>query len=412
MPRKEEIISKVVGIAKDKNTRNIFFLIISIFAVLAINSLLPIIEGSSHYTEAPEEMTYIEYRQKSEENNNYNLTWGSNRDIDKYIDAYCEDHDIPKSERYNVLPPDNFKVKVYTKFFFQHTYWWVSTLTHVVSILLIYYSVFNYLLSKRKQTYSKYLNLKEEIDNAVESKLDPTTFEPWIVYTFNKKRKEDQHKLNIKYKLDLLKKRTPYKVRIASQNDPKRQKYENKKKLLEEQLTPEYIEQYLPSRRVKGFTYIHPTFVTSGYNVVGISTDSYSLLNSDSQRIGKDSIRKTMTSILITTMFAILLTFTVGASIDQPWYWVVINVITKLVPMSIQIPAAYDYRDSFMENHLITNLISRRNIILLYLADVVKTKPSIETKAINTETKVEIKQEQIDTQENKEVNKDEQKDSS
>jgi len=410
MTRKEEVTSKIVGIVKDKNTRNIFFLIASIFVVLAINSLLPIIEGSSHYTEAPEEMTYIEYKQKSEENNNYNLTWASNRDINRYIDAYCEDHNVPKSERYNVIPPDNFKVKVYTQFFFQHIYWWVSTLTHVVSILLIYYSVFNYLLSKRKQTYSKYLNLKEEIDNAVESKLDPNTFEPWMVHTFNKKRKEDQHKLNIKYKLDLLKRRTSYKIRTAPKDNPKYQRYEKKKKLLEEQLTPEYIEQYLPSKRVKGFTYIHPTFVTSGYNVIGLSTDSYSLLNSDSQRIGKDGIRKTITSILITTMFAVLLTFTVGASIDQPWYWVVINVITKLVPMSIQIPAAYDYRDSFMENHLITNLISRRNIILLYLADLVKIKPNNETQIMNSETKNEIKQEPIDIENNEEVNKDEQKD--
>lgn len=374
MSRAEEVVTKVMHIARDRNTRNIMFLIISVIAVLAINSLLPVIEGSAHYTEAIEEMSYVEYKELYDSNNNYNLTWASIKDINNYIDIYCEEKEIPIDERYNIEPPDNFKVKVYTKFFFNYPYWWVSTLTHVVSVLLIYYSVFNYILFKRKQNYKRYTELVEEMDTATNKSLDPVTFEPWMMNVFNRKRKIEQHKINIKYKLDLLNKKTSYVVRNAPIENPKRQKYELKKKELEEQLTDEYINKYISSKTVKGFIYIHPTFVTSGYNVVGISTDSYSLLQSDSSRLGKDSFRKIGTSILITTMFAVLLTFTIGSSIDQPWYWILINIITKLVPMSIQIPMAYDYCDSFMENHLITNLISRRNIALLYLADMQKPK--------------------------------------
>jgi len=368
----EETVTNIMRIARDKNTRNVLFLIISILAVLAINSLLPVIEGSAHYTEAIEEMTYAEYQEKVSANPNYNLTWASNKEIDKYIDAYAEENEIPLSQKYNIIPPDNFKVKVYTKFFFKHPYWWVSTATHVVSVLLIYYSVFNYILSKRKQKYDRYLSLLKEVDSATTNKLDPITFEPWMINVFNRNRKIAQHKANIKYKLDLLNKHTSYTVRNADPTDKRRIKYETKKKNLEEQLTDEYINKYITGKKVKGFVYIHPTFVTSGYNVIGVSTDSYSLLNSDASRLSKDSFKKIAMSVLITTMFAILLTFTVGSSADQPWYWILINIITKIAPMSLQIPAAYDYCDSFMDNHLITNLISRRNIALLYLADMNK----------------------------------------
>ena len=370
----EDTVTKVMHIARDKNTRNIFFLIISTLIVLAINSLLPVIEGSAHYTEAIEEMSYVEYKEKVSVDPNYNLTWASKKSITEYIDRYAEENDIPISQKYEIEPPDNFKVKVYTKFFFNHPYWWISTLTHIVSVLLIYYSVFNYILSRRKQTNKRYIEVLEEVDKATKDKLDPTTFEPWMMNVFNKDRKIIQHKSNIKYRLDLLNKHTSYKVRNADENNKRRIKYEIKKKQLEEQLTDEYIEQYILSKKVKGFVYIHPTFVTSGYNVIGTSIDSYSLLKSDAAKLSKDSFKKVASSILMTTMFAILLTFTVGSSVDQPWYWILLNIVTKLVPMSIQIPLAYDYCDTFMDNHLMTNLISRRNIALLYLADMVKTK--------------------------------------
>lgn len=372
MTNAEETITKVMGIVKDKNTRNIFFLIVSVIIVLAINSLLPVIEGSAHYTEAIEEMSYAEYKEKVSKDANYNLTWASKKSINEYIDEYIEENGIPIYQKYSIEPPDNFKVSVYTKFFFNHPYWWISTLTHIVSVLLIFYSVFNYILSKRKQSNTRYVSLSEEVDVATKTTLDPTTFEPWMMNVFNKNRKIIQHKSNIKYKLDLLTKHTSYKVRNADVNNKRRIKYELKKKQLEEQLTDEYIKQYILSKKVKGFVYIHPTFVTSGYNVIGASIDSYSLLKSDSEKLSGDSFKKIVASILLTTMFAILLTFTVGSSVDQPWYWILLNIITKLVPMAIQIPLAYDYCESFMDNHLITNLISRRNIALLYLADMQK----------------------------------------
>ena len=67
-------------------------------------------------------------------------------------------------------------------------------------------------------------------------------------------------------------------------------------------------------------------------------------------------------------MFATLLTITVVTATEKPWYWILIDIITTLTPLVIQIPMAYDYCNNYMEEHLIPNLLSRRSIALLYLA--------------------------------------------
>jgi hypothetical protein len=71
-------------------------------------------------------------------------------------------------------------------------------------------------------------------------------------------------------------------------------------------------------------------------------------------------------------MFAMLLTMTIVTAADKPWYWIVIDILTTVAPLFIQIPMAYDYCNTYMEEHLITNLLSRRTIALLYLADMKK----------------------------------------
>ena len=373
--RINNVSEKAHNIIHSKNTRNIVFLIIAVFSILLLNALLPIIEGTAHYTEAPEEYTYAEYTKMYASNKNYSLTYASRKAIDAYIEAYCaENPEITVEERVDLVPPPTFTVTVYTKFFFNYFYWWVNTATHIISVLLLYYSVFNYLLSKRKETHEQYNALKNELDNAVNTKLDPVTFEPWMINVFNKERRIKQHKANINYALERLQHKTSYKVRHAPDNNPKRVEYELQRKTLEEQLDPTYIEKYVDSMNVKGFKYIHPTFVTSGYNIIGSTTDSYSLLKSDARKLSNDGTRKVVASVLLTTVFAVLLTFMIETSIDKPWYWIVTNILVKLVPLLLQIPLAYDYCESFMDSQLITNLISRRSIALLYLADIATTQ--------------------------------------
>ena len=46
----------------------------------------------------------------------------------------------------------------------------------------------------------------------------------------------------------------------------------------------------------------------------------------------------------------------------------IVNILTTILPLAVQIPMAYDYCDKYMEEQLITTLIQRRSIAFLYLA--------------------------------------------
>lgn len=366
------ILQTTKQVVTSKNIRSTVMLVFTLIVVLAINALLPVFEGNTHYTEDAITISYGEYKKLCEHNDNYQLTWVSSTKVEIYILEYIASHpEIPYEERHTIEPPDNFQVDVYTKFFFNYPFWYITTITHVISTVLVFYSVFNFLLTRKKKTDSKYIDLNAQVTTLVDTRLDPVTFEPWICDYFNYPRKVSQHLANIKYKLHKLDKHTNYKIRIMykqNSDDERCAKYKYKREELIYYMDSEYIDAYIRDIHVRGYKHIHPTFVTSGYNVIGNSVDSYSLLKSDSRRIGEDSIRKVLTSTLLTVLIAILLTLTVVTSLDKPWYWMLINIVTTLLPLLVQIPMAHDYCEKYMDEHIMPNLISRRNIAFLYLA--------------------------------------------
>lgn len=370
----DDILKKGKTLINNKQSRSVFVLFITIFIVFALNSLLPVIEGSTHYTADATTMTYKEYKEKIQYNPNYRMTWASSKKVDSYVSSYVKAHpELTLDEQLLIEPPDGFKVDVYTKFFFQHPFWYMTTLINLISALLVYYPLFNFLITRRKLTYKKYVDLENELIKLNDESLDPVTFEPWIRDEFNRTRKINQHVSNVNYMIEKLEHKTPYKYKHLSDNSPYLSQYTdycNKKQELLSLLEPEYIDRYVMDSDVKGFLYIYPTFVTGGHNMTGRTMDSFSHIKSNGQRIGKDSIKKIITSTMLTTVYATLLTITIINSTDKPWYWVVLNIITSITPLLMQIPMAFDYCDTYMEEQLITNLMARRTIAYLYLADM------------------------------------------
>jgi len=369
MSADKKIINAVTGVITDKHTRSLIFVIITAIVIFAINSLLPTIEGKSHYTADPITVTYSEYLDMRESDVNYNLTWSSEKLIKEFIDTHTVDGVL------TTPVPDNMQVSVYTKFFFQHNFWYVTTITRTVSAILLFFSIFNFLLTKHKDKYKRYIELNDEITTLTNNNLDPSTFEPWMEDVFNHDRKIKQHIDNVKYELSKLEQRTSYKIRMLAKKDPTNPKcrhYLHKREDLQAMLNESYINDVVIHRSVKNFKYIHPSFILCGVNRIGRTTDSYSLLQSDASRLSKDIMVKALISMLLTIMFATLLTMTIVTAADKPWYWVVIDILTTVAPLLIQIPMAYDYCNTYMEEHLITNLLSRRTIALLYLADMQK----------------------------------------
>ena len=389
MNKVDKVFESATGIINNKQSRSFIFLILTIVAIFALNSLLPLLEGNAHYTCDAVEMTYSQYKQMHTINDDYRLTYKSDLDIEVYKNKYKSEHpEITVDDEYRIEPPDFFKVNVYTKFFFQSITWYTSTLIQVISVIAIYIALFNFLLTRHKLKYKKYVDLDNEVTTLTNTSLDPVTFEPYMEDVFNRERKIKQHKANINYKLERLEKRTNYKVRnelrLRSQGKQTQQKrsierkiriYLNRFNNLKDQLTEDYINRYVVDGKVTNFKYIHPLFVMCGVNNIGKTTDTFSLVNSDAGRFSKDITHKVMLSVIFTIVLSVLLTITVVTSKNQSVLWIIINVITKIVPLTLQIPLAYDYRDTFMDTQLISNLMLRRNIAYLYLAYINGNKP-------------------------------------
>lgn len=368
-------------IIKNKDVRNITVLVLTFLVILIINALLPIIEGSMHYTEDPITVSYSEYKRMNASNTHYRLTWQSQRNVEEYINTYIADNThLPDEERYIIEPPDSFVVDVYTKFFFQHAFWYLSTIVSVISAVLLYYSFFNYLISKLKRSKELYIDLDAQLVELADKSLDPVSFEPWIHHEFNYKRKVDQHVSNVRQRIDQLNRRTHYLVRLELEdnpdtNNPKCINYKHKLHVLRSYLDSSYITKYIPYIKVKHFRYIHPLFVTSGYNVSGTVVDTFSSLRTNKERLLKDSMVKIIATVGLTLMFSLIITFTILGSFGRPWYWVLLDILVKVAPLIIQIPLAYDYCYTYMDEQLIPTLYNRRSIAFLYLAHIQATQP-------------------------------------
>jgi hypothetical protein len=162
--------------------------------------------------------------------------------------------------------------------------------------------------------------------------------------------------------------------------------YAHKRERFLQLLEDNYIKEYVIDGKVKHFKYISPMFVYNGSDNQGVSIDSYSLISSNERRVTKDAGSKVLFTVVNTFLFAILITVTAVSSYQQDPFWIVINATSKIAPLLLQVPLAIDYSNVFMDNQLVNNLISRRSIGLLYLADVKKEIPKELKEVANAKT--------------------------
>jgi hypothetical protein len=390
--RVEATIERATQLITNKKSRSVIFLLLSLLVVLGINGVLPVIEGQAQYTVGAVDTTYGEYLTMKEENGNYRITWYSEQAINLYVANYVLTN--PGTNPFEVEIPANFKVQVNTKFFFEYPFWYITTTISLGSAIILFYSLFNYLVTLSKEKYKKYVDLSKEVDEMTEKHLDPVTFEPWIHDTFNYHRKIQQHKTNVKYAMDKLENKVNYKIRkklkpyfemLRTDKEKAAEVYKklgkltwfeysyvHKKERYLQLLEDDYIKEYVIDGRVKHFKYISPMFVYNGSDNEGLSVDSYSLISSNERRVVRDAGSKIVWTVVNTFLFAILITVTAVSSYQQDPFWIIINAVSKIAPLLLQVPLAIDYSNVFMDNQLMTNLLSRRAIGLLYLADLKK----------------------------------------
>ena len=393
MGKIDRTITKATVLVSNKQTRSVFFLLLTFLFILGINSLLPLIEGGTQYTVEVRNLPYTQYRMLTKPENEgvelffgnqtyvgsdkYRLTWKSENDINNALRAYD-----PEIHGEYVDYADSLVIKgnvfFYTKFFYESPAWYVSTGVSMLSAVLLFYALFNYLIVRAKERYERYVDLSKQIQVIVETLLNPDVFEPWMDHTFNKRRKIQQHTANVKVKLDRLERRTPYKIKQFFRDTPgfklknltfRQRRYYLKRERLKSMLNDDYINDYVINGRVKHFVYVHPMFIYNGINGSGYAVDSYSNLKSDAKRISKDALQKILLSLVLAITFAALLTFTISGATGQGVLWIIISIIVKITPLLLQVPLAIDYSNSFMEEQLMNNLIARRAISYQFLGE-------------------------------------------
>lgn len=395
----EALIERTSNVLTNKKSRSVIFLLLSLFVVLGINGVLPIIEGQAQFTVGSVDKTYDEYLTLKEENVNYRITWYSEQAINLYVVNYVVAN--PGTNPFEVEIPGNFKVQVNTKFFFEYPFWYITTTISLGSAIILFYSLFNYLVTLSKEKYKKFVDLSKEVDEMSEKHLDPVTFEPWMYDSFNRYRKIQQHKTNVKYNIDRLEHKVNYKIRkqlkpyfemlrinkeqagvvykTLGKLSWRAYSYLQKKERYLQLLEDDYIKEYVIDGRVKHFKYITPMFVYNGSDNEGVSVDSYSLISSNERRVVRDAGTKFLWTVVNTFLFAILITVTAVSSYQQDPFWIIINAVSKIAPLLLQVPLAIDYSNVFMDTQLMTNLISRRSIGLLYLAEIKKGATNAQT---------------------------------
>lgn len=387
-----KILENIASVVTSKRSRSFVFLLITFILILAVNGMMPLISGQAHYTAEAVEVTYVEYIDMKEDNSLFNMTYTSKMSIESYKKMYMDAHPELTPEQIIVIePPNDMKVTVYTKLFFQSPWWYIDTLLSMLSSVFLFYAMFNYLNVRSKDTHIDHLNAENTIKQLNERYLDPDTFEPWMEKSFNRERKIKQHIRNVKFKLKELETKTPYEVRkkfkryfkdhvevdetnllpaIYRPMSKEERKYINNKEELLEQLTSDYIDEVVVDNKVEHFKEIKPGFVYSGVNHEGIEQDEYSTIRTDNQRIRSTMASKLLMSLSITFGFASLLTIlAVDASLQSP-LWIAMTVLMKIIPLCLQVYFAINYNNWFMENQLLPNLKFRENVAMLYLAEM------------------------------------------
>lgn len=411
MGKIDRTITKATALVSNKQARSVFFLLLTFLFILGINSILPLIEGGTQYTVEVRNLPYTQYRMITNPENEgvelfygnqayvgsdkYKLTWKSEDDINRALRAYD-----PEIHGEYVDYADTLVIKgnvfFYTKFFYESTAWYASTGVSMLSAVLLFYALFNYLIVRAKDRYKRYVDLTKQMQVIVETLLNPDVFEPWVDNTFNRRRKIQQHITNVKVKLDRHERRTPYKIKQFFRDAPgfklkeltfRQRRYFLKRERLKSMLDEDYINEYVINRRVKYFVHVYPMFIYNGTNSGnGYAVDSYSNLKSDSKRIAKDALRKVLVSLILAIAFAALLTFTINGASGQGVLWIVINVVVKITPLLLQVPLAIDYSNSYMEEQLMSNLIARRAISYQFLGET-SDKDTREVREIVMEAK-------------------------
>lgn len=376
----DNINVETTNVLISKRGRSLILLIFATILVSALAGVLGAFKSGKFYKTYDYIEVGIPYEEVNFDDPIFKDKTKGSREIIKWEKEYS--YDIETGEE--IITHVKMYKGYYTKYFFQSGWFYADAGLNSLMVMILYIALVNFLIVRRTEKNDVHNKLEGELNDLVIEKnsLPSTTFEPYME-KWNNKRKINQHIANIKYKLALLEKKTPYKIKKTfyvktdegmifqlpkdlTTLNKKEQKYLDKKEELEAFLEQEYIDKHVIFEKVDHFKYIHPSFVTTGKNEVIKSTDEYSSIKSNKQKQSEDYVRKAFLGLAFTFSVGVILSF-VLFRIEDHWLIVLYSVLLKLLPLVLQIIFANDYSNRHIEYQMIPNLRYRLNIASMYL---------------------------------------------
>jgi hypothetical protein len=256
--------------------------------------------------------------------------------------------------------------------------WWWDVFRTITTNMIVLFGTLAYFLKKAWEEDKNIIEKEREVKALVTAHLDPITFDPFLP-EFNRKRKVEAYKRAMSNKLDKLE-RKYYKKQLSlelwaewSKTDKKtkelKDRFDNdaycqKKQLILNQLTPEFIQKNIDKMEID-YKPIQKTFVANGYVSKRMSQYDDYAVEAGSQKMFRDLAPK----IGLTFGWLVALNSVAIEALKQETRLIgLIIFLFTMLPLIIQIFIAQDYTDKFVKEKILVDFQKRKDIMINYLA--------------------------------------------
>lgn len=249
--------------------------------------------------------------------------------------------------------------------------WWSGVFTTLGVNALVLLGTIMHDLSKALDEDSNIKAKAKEVEQVVDSSIDPNTFDPFMV-DFNINRKTRQYKKAINTKIAKLERKATsedledWVLSQREKREPERE-FGRKKLVLLKQLDPEFIADRIIYMDIN-YKPIEKSFVTNGYQSRNNDDELYKVESGAWKMIRELSPRFVITIAWLVVANSIF----VEVLEDADWRVVAVKIGLKLLPIAMQIYGAKGYVKSYIQTKIMVDFRTRIEIITLYLASLNK----------------------------------------
>lgn len=251
---------------------------------------------------------------------------------------------------------------------------WYNMFSSVTTNLLIFFGTFFYLLRKRVKNDPYLISRDREVKDLVNNKVDPNTFDLFFP-RFKRERKKNAYRHYMRKVLNKWEKKNNKKHDsrylwsryLRNPDDPaivnevEQDEYCRRKKSILEQMDEDYIEEHIDEINVK-YKELSKMFIMEGYDKGGGFDDGYNVESKFAKIAGDLAPRLLLTFSFLFALHSLYLETQEAAGPT-----VITGLLLALIPMILQAIFAVLYTDQYINEKILADLRTRRDVLIHYL---------------------------------------------